>query len=553
MNKREIAFVVLVVLLAALALAFYPTAPRGEIVRPTVADWSTVTDDPAKRLTLSWTGPPVFPTARKGTWIEANLEQRFNVDFQPVFMDWRSFQSRRSLMFSGGDISDVSWDGDPLPLRRYIKHGLTLEIPYEVILKYAPNYVKLLNRIGRVAWLYSSYAGHNYGLPTFGVVGAYSCPGVWRMDWLRKVGISKVPETVAEMHTALLKIHQSDPSGTGVGSVSGMCPVTYWSVMFVDVFSAHNILPADFILRDGKVVWGGVQPEAKQVLTLLRQWYLEGLIDPDFVAGTTGANLADDKFTNGKTAYLDNYKCWDDFDLTNPNSFYSKMRQIYPTAELAPSAALIGPDGKHHGRVWGGGGNIVWFGAKVAQHPEKVIRVLRMFEAYAIDPQLYIESRMGKRGLHWEWSPQRGIYMLPPYDQPEADTRNLIAVRALEVGFGFYSCCSAPSEFTRALLPAGKEAFRQRYGNPEWGIQSAIGKSDTAESAGDYLEDLWQYQMTNYIQFIRGDRPLREFDDYVKEWNQRGGAQMTHEANAKYRELQKISRLVGADDPGGGP
>ncbi len=554
MSTKECLFLLGVVLIVGFSIAFVRTAPpeAGRAGVPSV-DWSAVADDADRRLALSWMGPPSHPTAREGTWPERNLEDKFAVKFKPIFQDWNAYRRRRPLMLSGGDLPDVNWDGDPLYVRRNIHHGFVLPIPYEVILKHAPNYVKHLNRYGREAWLYAYYRGQNYGIPTFAASDVFPHVAVWRMDWLRKVGIARPPETLPEIHDALWKFRHEDPDGNGVKDTYGMCPVVHWSLSFVEIFCAFGVLPQDFILRDGRVAWGGVQPEAKQALALLRKWYAEELIDPDFAVGTEDTSVTYKKFQNGRNGYVYQWGDWRNLDLNNPNSMYSLMRELNPKVELAPCRPPVGFDGKRRKRVWGGPGHVIWFGKQVAQEPEKVLRVLRMFEAFATDKDLFVESRIGRRGLHWEWTPERGLHPLPPYDQRGADTRALLGFGPFENCYGFYSACSAPLEFTNEYLPAGCLEFRAQYSRPEWGLKNALGKSDVVDSAGEYLEDLRQFQMTAFVEIIRGDRPLDYFDEFVRLWRKRGGDVLTREANEMLREAREIYRKVGADDQGGRP
>ena len=554
MSLKECVFLLGVVLIIAIPIALTRTAPREEgRASATSVDWGSVRDDPSQRLTLSWMGSPAHPNAHEGTWPEKNLDQKFNVKFKPIFQDWNAYRRRRPLMLSSGEVPDVNWDGDPMYVRRNIHHGFVMEVPYDVILKYAPTYVKYLNRYGREAWLYSFYRGKNYGIPTFAACDVFPHVGVWRQDWLRKVGITKVPDTLDEMHEAFRRFRNDDPDGNGLKDTYGTCPVIHWSLTFVEVFCAYGVLPQDFIMRDGKVVWGGVQPEAKQALALLHKWYEEDLIDPDFAAGTDDTSVSYKKFQNGRNGYMYSGGDWRSLDLNNPNSMYSMMRELNRKVELAPCRPPLGVTGKRLKRVWGGPGHVIWFGKQVAKEPEKVIRVLRMFEAFATDKDLFVESRIGRRGLHWEWSPQRGLYPLPPYDQRGEDTRALLGFGMFENCYGIYSACSAPLEFTNEYLPAGNLEFRQKYCPPEWGFKNALGKSDVVDSAGEYLEDLRQFQMTAYVQIIRGDRPLDYFDEFVRLWRKRGGDILTREANEMLREAQGIYRKVGVADGGGRP
>ncbi|RYG34548.1 extracellular solute-binding protein [bacterium] len=544
MGVRSAAVFASVGVLALLWLARVPTLPKGNYAPSPAADWSKAVDDPKERLILNWRGNFAFPSAKPGTWIQRRIEDRFNVSLKPVFLDGGAYKNRLPLMYAGGNVPDVNWDGDPLQLRRNIREGYVTEIPYDLIRRYAPTYMRTLNGIGKEAWLYSRFEGKNYGLPTFSANGVFSFPSVWRGDWLREAGIAKVPETLDEMHEAFLAFRKRGPTSYG------MCPATDWPVAFVDIFVAFDALPQDFVVRDGKVVWGGILPEAKQALTLLRKWYAEGLIDPDFssasAVSSSEGNPLERKFRNGATGYYYAWANYGDFDPKVPGSRLSTMRQsLGAKVDLQPGKPLVGPDGKRRARVWGGAAHVLWFGPDAARHPEKIVRVLRMLETFATDRDAYLESRIGKRGEHWEWSPERGVYLLPPYDEAGVGKRDLLDT-GIEGAFGYFSPSSLSLSETRSLLPAGADRFRETYANPAWGIANAIGKSDVAPSAGRYLEDLRQFQTTTYVGIIRGDLPLDSFDGFTKEWLARGGQTLTDEANAARADAERVYAAVGA-------
>jgi putative aldouronate transport system substrate-binding protein len=448
-------------------------------------------------------------------------------------------------MYAGGDVPDVNWDGDPTQVRRNVRQGYVLELPYQTILRYAPTYVRYLNKYGKEAWLYSSVKGHNYGIPTFAASDVFPSAPIWRMDWLRKAGFTKPPETLDEMHRALLYFRNGDPDGDGQKDTYGMCPDVYWSVWFGEVFASFGILQQDFMFKDGKVVWGGIQPEAKQALAVLRQWYREGLIDPDFAAASDGNSPQDGKFSSGRTGYMYAYGSFSDFDKSNPNAREATMRVLIPGAELAPGKPLIGIDGKRRARVWGGPGHVIWFGKDVAKSPAKAVRVLKMFERFATNREMFLRSRVGLRGTHWNWNPQRGIILLPPYDARGEDARSLLSTN-IESAYGFFSPCAIPLSETQEFLRTGEEEFRRTYEDTSWGVENAIGKSDVVPSSALYLKDLRQLQSTVFIQIITGDKPLDSFDDFVREWWRRGGETLTKEANEVAIEAKDIYRTVGA-------
>ena len=546
--KGILAMLGLIAVIASILLVI-PTHKRGELAleHVRVVNWNSVVDDPSRKLTISWMGIAAYPSARDGSWIQRRLEREFNIKLKPYFLDWGSFTNRRPMMFCGGDIPDVFWDGDPLGVRINVKNGFVMELPYKLLLKYCPIYVREVNAHGRQAWLYSYWRGKNWGIPTFvAMSGGETIPraGVWRKDWLDKVGIKKVPDTVEEMHEAFRRFTFDDPDGDGENDTYGYCPEVQWSLSFADVFAAYGILPADFMVRDGEVVWGGTVPEAKNVLRVLRSWYKEGIIDPDYVAGDHVGGGPGQKFINGRVGYCYDQSEFSRLDLNTPQSIHSMTKALNPKAIIVPSKPLMGFDGKRRGRTWGGSAHVIQLGKHLEKEPRKVIRILKMLEALTTNEALAREARMGKRDLHWEWSPDRGVYLLPPYNGATLANQEMLSNNSAESG-GFFAPSSMPTAMSRQLLAQGVLEFRATYQRPEWGTMNVLGKSDVVDSASDYLEDLRQFQATAFAEMIRGDRDLSYFDTFVKLWRQRGGDVLTREANEMYGTMQNIYRQVG--------
>ena len=547
MQRGELLAVGLVVLIVAVSISLVPTERRASSPTLRAIDWSDVREDPQRSVALTWCGAPAFPSAQAETAVQRLIEQTFNVQITSVFLDWNAYRNRRALAFSAGDVPTVCWDGDPTQLRRNVTNGFVLELPYDVIRKFAPHYVEQINRVAPQAWLFPRIGGRNFGLPTVAPSDVFPYVPVWRMDWLRKVGIDHTPQTLGEMHEALRKFRFADPDGDGARDTYGMSPNLNWWLFCADIFAAFGVLPQDFVLRDGKVVWGGIQPETRQALALLRQWYAEGLIDPDFATATGSSGSTGPKLINGRIGYYYEQSGWEDFQGGDANSLQSSVRALNPSAELAPGKPLIGPDGQRLGRVWGGPAHILWFGAQAT--PEQVVRVLKILDRLAVDTDLYVTSRLGRRGETWDYSPKKGPYFLPPFDERGQAERNLL-MTDLEGAYGFFSPCAQPLDRLGDYLPAGKAAFRDEYSKPTWGLRNAIGKSDVVPSAARYLDDLRQFQTTEFCKIIRGDVPLDAFDAFAARWKVRGGDILTQEANQVFHEAASVYRRVGVDAEG---
>ncbi len=509
--------------------------PRIEV------DWDSVVDDPDEHLTITWLGSRGFVSAREGTWIERRLEERFNIELKPIFTDSMSYARRRPLLVLAGAIPDVLHSPDPHFVQKDVFHGFLLEIPFEVVLKYAPTHVKYVNENGPNSWLYGYARGANYSIPTYYTYLQYPSPGVWRMDWLRNVGINKVPETLEELHEALWRFRHRDPDGNGVKDTYGESPLRNWSRLFEKVFGAYHILPFCWVLYEGEVTWGGLLPDNKKVLALLKRWYQEELFDPDFMSRQMSFPLTEAVFQSGRVGYI-TYMGYYPQMVPVRGSFAYQTLQLQPSAELAPGRVFVGPYGKGITRIWSGGGHALTFGLHLADEPHKVIRVLRMFEALATDEQLHLETRFGQRGEHWEFDDELGIHPLPKY---EAYRNRYLLALGIGQGPSFFISNGAWPELVKKWSTAGEKAYRARHQDRAVARADIFGKPGVLPSSGLYLEKLQDLQIAFFLGVMRGDRGIEEFDDFVVEWRFSGGDVLLEEAREMYRAKQQIFREVG--------
>ncbi|MEI7834073.1 MAG: hypothetical protein WCJ56_12860 [bacterium] len=553
--KIQIPLIAVVVILVGW-LVWITAHPNSTREKEVAIDWNNVHDDwnsaqdPGTTLTMGWLGVPSFSSGKPNSERQKFIENYFNVKFNPIFLDDNAYGRKKPLMFAGGDIPDVCWENDPNALQRDVYHGFFMEIPHEVILKYAPTYSKYLSEEAPVAWLYSSVNGKNYGIPTMNLGLTFPNPGVWRMDWLKKVGINKVPETIEEYHEALYRIRNNDPDGNGLKDTYGMSGdiQSWWWTSFGDIFGAYGVMPFDWQLgSDGKVTWGGVRPEAKEVVELLRQWYKEGLIDPQFTTDKNGPPTKDieRKFVDGQLGYIYYYGKYDNMDPAMPNNFRGTVLKRQPKAELAVGKFPVGPTGKSGGRVWGAGGNILAFGPGVRKNPAIVIRVLKMLETYSTVEAFSLEAANGKRYQQWDYKDpaigkKSGLKFLPPYDDDN--------VRKQEVMGGFFVLSAITLEKSDAVTPDDMLAFRNTYQFREQGIPDLLGKPDVIMSAGDYLLDIRLKQQKYFAEMISGAQPMSKFDEWVTYFNERGGLIMTADAEKMQQEKVNIYKKVGVPE-----
>jgi len=202
------------------------------------------------------------------------------------------------------------------------------------------------------------------------------------------------------------------------------------------------------------------------------------------------------------------------------------------------------------------------FGRGCLDQPEKVLRVLRMWNDIASDENLRREVGSGRRGVHWEYKRPKidpetgealidaktgkpvldergGTHGLGPYSDPKYAAVKL-------AGVTFFLSDPLP-EAVRRQRPKGDMAYLMKYCNPKWSLMDVFLRPEVVPTAGEHLDSLRAMETTVFVDIIRGKRPLEAFEKFVEDWRHQGGERMVREANTLYGEMQWIFRQVGAD------
>ena len=512
------------------------------------ADIDMNANDMNEKLEISWMGLPYNPSEQEGTYPETVLEEKFNVDIKPIFLDNTNYNDKKTMMLAGGEEIDLIYELDPANVKQDAEQGLIMEIPYDLIKKYAPTVYKIICEEAPEAWLYSRVEDKNYGIPNLNYANAMSRSGVWRVDWLKNVGIDKIPETIDEMHDALYKFANSDPDKNGKKDTYGMSSdITNWHTMFTDIFGAYGVLPFDWMGEGENVEYGGFKDGTYKALETLQKWYGEGIIDPDFITDNI-FSTGKDKFKNGIVGFMNqNGGYWDERDS---NSLPNVMKQINPDSEIANSLPVVGPDGQSGTFCWGAPSHVVAFGAQLAEQPEKLVRLLTMFESMVTDEELVKNVKLGQQGKHWEFKDASaafdgGVDFLSPYnDASQQKNECLIS----EFGSpSFFVPVSLSYDSAMKYTETAKKEVLNKYCPIELGMSDAFMKPDTLPSASDYFVDLRTKQINLIVQVIKGEKTV---DDYKKEfgeiWKNGGGETLAAEAKEMGASIDKLYEEIGA-------
>ncbi|MDF2935775.1 MAG: extracellular solute-binding protein family 1, partial [Paenibacillaceae bacterium] len=466
--------------------------------------------------------PAIF---EKGAYGFKYMEDTFNIRLTHYSRSWEEALQKQQLQLATNDVPDILFVNDPANLFKYISQGLIAEVKLEDIAKYMPKYKQNMDEFAPQGWAYTQLQGKNYGIPTFYWTGQFNAKSFWRTDLLDKAGVAKMPETLDEYTKAFEALKKIGVYGMSTNGKS------YYG-MFHTIFGAYGVMPMQWMLKDGKVVNGAVQPEAKAALAKLVEWYKAGYIEPDFA---TGADL-NTKFISGKFALYDTGNTGS-VDESLPTSIISSIKKVNPGGKLEMAVLPKGGQGKSGGWAWGGAGNIWAFGKQLEKDPAKMARIMEIIERLATDEKSFVELGLGIQGKHWEYNDAShqsagGIKVLAPYtDKAQKQAEGLPDT----FGMTLWSAQVIPSLYEKYTDQNTLKLWNQ-YNAP---MVDLFGKSDVLPSAGKYFADLQKLKLETYARIVMGEQPLSYFDEFVKKWNEIGGATLEKEANEFYQNMKK--------------
>lgn len=227
---------------------------------------------------------------------EQELERRTNVHINYICNNSTEAGEKFGLMIASGDIPDMVRlaNGNTYyagGMAKAIDDGVFREVTEEVKL-YMPNYLETIysnpeavrghvNDEGRNLVVYTT-GGNDYELKNQKTYLGLMI----RQDWLDKCGLA-MPETIEDWHTTLTAFKEQ------MGADAPLYIGNNGKLGNGEFLTAFGVAPA-FYNEDGVVKYGPAEPGYKEYLDTFRQWYAEGLIDPNFSSSTPG--LADNAY-----------------------------------------------------------------------------------------------------------------------------------------------------------------------------------------------------------------------------------------------------------------
>ena len=534
MSRMTAVFLEIMTALAAVAGCAQENGGTGAVAENTPAVSTGTAAEPEAPVTLTWKPQNDAPQDPDSP-ITKEIEKRFNIKLEYVYLERAKEAELLNLRIATGNVPDVMFSSIAY-MQQFVNDGAITEIPVDTFKKFAPQLYDLTLKIGgENVYEYFSMDGKLYGMPYLSPDGKYGFVPLWRDDWLKNVGIGKVPETLDEAAEAFYKFVNDDPDKNGEKDTYALSDKGIYAIY--GAFGALGNNPCWIKDGNGGVILSGAVPAMKDALTVLNKWYKDGLIDPEFISGENkGQYWANSvTFWNGKigftvpgTYYHVNPPL---YDGNKGSDFFQTFKELQgEAATYSEGPAVKGPAGKSGlPRFAYLGGACMMFGKDCAKEPKKLEKAMQIFEALNTDEEFYKLCRYGREGVEYD--------MVDGYPVTREEVKSAGIPNKLALGAN--GICQ---------LQNNHEMMKKIGTRPE-----VVAYADKYAATPDYLNEVFvslpsypQYKANidkkieeNYALFITGQRSLTEWDKFIEEINKEGLAQLTTEANEWYKKANQ--------------
>jgi putative aldouronate transport system substrate-binding protein len=449
------------------------------------------------------------------------------------------FQQKVNLSIASNDIPDAVVV-DRNQLRELVENNM-LEDLSAVYNQYGSKLVKdIYDSTNGLALKDATFNGKLYALPNV-AIEADAPTLLWiRKDWLDKVKLD-APKTVDDIAKVAKAFIEQDPDGNGKADTIGLPgdkAVNFGGKTQLNgydaLFNSFHAFPKNWIKgADGKVVYGSITPENKAALTMLAEWYKNGLIDKEFALRketkeTIVANKAGMFFGPWWAPYV-----------PLPDAMKND-----PKADWKLYAAPLDADGKfstHMAPVT----DRYLVVKKGFKNPEAIVKLLNAFtrlerlqdpnkedvvklqeyeKTHNVDPRSYYPFDLL---LDFSDALKRSYDMLIKVDKGEVKREDLNQSMQANLDAVLTEKENPKKDLTawaraNAIMQGG--AVTSQPMNKVYSL--FYGLTPTMESKWATLEKL---ENETFLRIIMGNQPISAFDDFVVKWKELGGDQITKE------------------------
>lgn len=436
---------------------------------------------------------------------EAAKATNINIEFRTAPI--QSGEEMLNLLIATGDYPDIIYEFAPLyagGVDSAIEEGIIIKLN-DLLDTCLPDYMAVVESNQEYAKSAITDGG-NYGV----VCTLYADPWeasmgpIIRQDWLDDLGLS-APVTYEDFTNVLTAFKTEKNASVPLLDVGTSNKGNYFAAGFGVATLEQNLPPMYQV--DGVVKFGPAEPGFKDYVTLMNQWYTDGLLNPDFYVFETGESRSshDSLIFSGQTGLF--------IEETSTFPYYEAQAQDPNFKISAVADAVQSPGDKNHLMV-----NQALYRSGTAistscKYPELAAKWLNYF--YTDEGILLANYGVEHQGFEYN---AQGEPELTDLVLNNPDIVSNITL-AMYTHFNLPCVIEDSRRFTTYTEEQSAAAgiWSSRSDN-SWAYPAAATLTvDETEQYVGKSTDITTYCKENIAKFITGDKPISEFDSFVEQ------------------------------------
>ena len=472
------------------------------------------------------------------------LNERLNVQNQDVFeaMD-EQYTDNVTMVIAQNDLPDVMIVEDLDELQYLVDNDMIADLTDSYNNCMSDTIKNIYGSYGRDILDVVTFDGKIMAIPETNISDGPNL--IWlRKDWMDALGLS-APRTLSDVEEIIRQFKEKDPGHNGAGNTVGLvCDTSlcggcgYSSEYTLDIiFAAYGAFPKQWIYdEDGNVVYGSVQPEAKEALAHIHELYKEGILDQDFLMRTS-SNLIE-LIVDGQCGSF--FGPW-----WAPNNPLMQAVEQNKDAEWQPYLIATEESGltSYHTQNPSGKYIVVRKGYEYPEIACKIISVLFDYLRYndrdnqeIVD---YYKENVDPTARPFAINVDYNNALQICYGELNhvfAGDKSADDLNVLE--YSYYEACESYLKDAENASAEDWAAYTSRItackilndGRTNKVESLYFGETETMVTDWWSLENL---ESDTYLKIVTGESSLDEFDRFVESWYQNGGETITKEVRAE--------------------
>lgn len=472
------------------------------------------------------------------------LNERLNVQNQDVFeaMD-EQYTDSVTMVIAQNDLPDVMIVEDLDELQYLVDNDMIADLTDSYNNCMSDTIKNIYGSYGRDILDVVTFGGKIMAIPETNISDGPNL--IWlRKDWMDALGLS-APRTLSDVEEIIRQFKEKDPGHNGAGNTVGLvCDTSlcggcgYSSEYTLDIiFAAYGAFPKQWIYdEDGNVVYGSVQPEAKEALAHIHELYKEGILDQDFLMRTS-SNLIE-LIVDGQCGSF--FGPW-----WAPNNPLMQAVEQNKDAEWQPYLIATEKSGltSYHTQNPSGKYIVVRKGYEYLEIACKIVSVLFDYLRYndrdnqeIVD---YYKENVDPTARPFAINVDYNNALQICYGELNhvfAGDKSADDLNVLE--YSYYEACESYLKDAENASAEDWAAYTSRItackilndGRTNKVESLYFGETETMVTDWWSLENL---ESDTYLKIVTGESSLDEFDRFVENWYQNGGETITKEVRAE--------------------